>query len=493
MNSRPYLSQVAFLAGGILLATGIQTFAFTLPAISTRGVDASAPLDTSANAQAKVGGLLLNTGGATNGLIVQSGNVGIGTTSPGQMLSVSGIILASGGFKFPDGTIQTTSASALSGGVKMANNLSAPFACDAAHDSVWALTSFYTMCLCKSGTGWVSTTNGTTACVWGPTVNGTCGSANGVYSATTPSANLCTTGSTSAVTGGASGTPWTWTCGGANGGTIASCSAPSVSATAPTALTLAQTSNHRDFTVSWTAGNGNGGAGGCRLQYYNGSSWVNLTYATYNCDATTANAAAQLNGDNFAATTWNATGLQVRLERISDSASVGAFPQKVTCSSIAGSGVSTPLIDEDCNTQWDNTSGGTPYTYDFSPNASPDPYCTTSGGTVSPGQAYSCPMPPSCNGYPTGAVNMSVFTYNGTINMYAQSDTTCSSANGSQNTYQTIIGPNSANGSAPAYSPGPGVCYNIVPGYYKWTSLGSGSSLCYWNEQRTGYTASTYY
>jgi predicted extracellular nuclease len=53
-------------------------------------------------------------------------------------------------------------------------------------------------------------------------VNGTCGSANGQSLFAAPTANLCTTGNSSAVTGSG---PWSWSCNGANGGTASSCSA----------------------------------------------------------------------------------------------------------------------------------------------------------------------------------------------------------------------------------------------------------------------------
>ena len=52
----------------------------------------------------------------TRGIFVDdNGNVGIGATSPDEKLSVAGTIEStSGGVKFPDGTVQTTSADALS-------------------------------------------------------------------------------------------------------------------------------------------------------------------------------------------------------------------------------------------------------------------------------------------------------------------------------------------------------------------------------------------
>lgn len=55
-------------------------------------------------------------------------------------------------------------------------------------------------------------------------VNGECGSAQGIQSATAPSTNLCRTGNPTSVSDG--GTIWIWGCLGSNGGSPASCSAP---------------------------------------------------------------------------------------------------------------------------------------------------------------------------------------------------------------------------------------------------------------------------
>jgi hypothetical protein len=70
-----------------------------------------------------------------------AGNVGIGTTSPAVKLDVNGEM-------------------------KLKKNSAQPYACDAAHDAAVAVTNKYTTCICKNGTGWVLTADGTTGCTW---------------------------------------------------------------------------------------------------------------------------------------------------------------------------------------------------------------------------------------------------------------------------------------------------------------------------------------
>jgi len=78
---------------------GFWVFAWTEPATSPPKGNTTAPLNISnisapLNAgiigQSKEGGLMLNTGGAAIGLIVDKGDVGIGTTAPSYKLDVVG-------------------------------------------------------------------------------------------------------------------------------------------------------------------------------------------------------------------------------------------------------------------------------------------------------------------------------------------------------------------------------------------------------------------
>src|SRR5688572_23388557 len=58
----------------------------------------------------------ISTAGGERLRVTSAGNVGIGTTNPAQKLSVAGVIQSStGGFMFPDGSVQTTAV--LGGGV----------------------------------------------------------------------------------------------------------------------------------------------------------------------------------------------------------------------------------------------------------------------------------------------------------------------------------------------------------------------------------------
>ena len=78
-----------------------------------------------------------------------------------------------------------------------------------------------------AGSGGGTTTTCSAQLAAAPPVNGACGGANGVAASAAPTANLCTAGTASSVSGAG---PWSWGCGGSNGGSAAACSAPLQSA-----------------------------------------------------------------------------------------------------------------------------------------------------------------------------------------------------------------------------------------------------------------------
>ena len=83
---------MSFLVGYLILA------AWTEPTTSPPGGNVPPPLNTSINAQAKEGALVVgaNPSVGITSLIVLNGNVGIGTTNPGEKLEVVGNIISKG-------------------------------------------------------------------------------------------------------------------------------------------------------------------------------------------------------------------------------------------------------------------------------------------------------------------------------------------------------------------------------------------------------------
>jgi hypothetical protein len=82
-----------------------------------------------------------DTAGSERMIIDETGNVGIGTTTPAVDLDLQGTM-------------------------RMSKYTSEPYTCDATKDAAIAVTSNYTTCICRNGTGWVSTSDGETLCKW---------------------------------------------------------------------------------------------------------------------------------------------------------------------------------------------------------------------------------------------------------------------------------------------------------------------------------------
>jgi hypothetical protein len=72
-------SQFKGIILGITISICISVlFAWTKPTLNPPQGNVSGPINISSSGQSKAGGLILNTGGASTGLIVDKGNVGIG-------------------------------------------------------------------------------------------------------------------------------------------------------------------------------------------------------------------------------------------------------------------------------------------------------------------------------------------------------------------------------------------------------------------------------
>ena len=110
MLKKKVSSKIVALVFGIIVicfAVAVYVSAWTEPGATPPGSNVAPPLNVSGTGQSKAGGLIINTGGAANGLIVDQGNVGIGTVTPSAKLEIDGVPGVDG-IMFPDGTLQTS-------------------------------------------------------------------------------------------------------------------------------------------------------------------------------------------------------------------------------------------------------------------------------------------------------------------------------------------------------------------------------------------------
>lgn len=98
-------------------------------------------------------------------LIDTAGKVGIGLTTPTQALDVVGKTTSNSFIAKPVAGLPAPTRDG-GGGSRLTPGDSPPSTCDAGRDGMLAATSFYTICICKSGSGWVAASDGSTACSW---------------------------------------------------------------------------------------------------------------------------------------------------------------------------------------------------------------------------------------------------------------------------------------------------------------------------------------
>ena len=116
-----FLRMSLAVLGSVILGLGVNYV--TAQTADPPGDNVAAPINTGPGDQTKTGGILLVNILGANGFFHAyngaqlDGNVGIRTSTPGSPLTVAGMIEStSGGYKFPDGTIQTTSSTGGGGG-----------------------------------------------------------------------------------------------------------------------------------------------------------------------------------------------------------------------------------------------------------------------------------------------------------------------------------------------------------------------------------------
>ncbi len=123
----------------------------------------------------------------------------------------------------------------------------------------------------------------------------------------------------------------------------------------PTGLSLTHSANYKYFTINWTAGTGNGGAGSCKLQFMDqnvSGTWKDIAGTSLNCDTNVSGQTIYLPEDFTSS--WTSTH-QVRIYVNNIAQSGGTFPQTISCTSQGPSYYNpSPNIDENCNGKFDD-------------------------------------------------------------------------------------------------------------------------------------------
>lgn len=86
---KKFLSPLVISLLAVFFVTGVVFAQWQEPTQSPPEGNVPSPLHVGSEGQSKEGGLILNTGGAGTGLIIQEGRVGIGTTNPASHLHVA--------------------------------------------------------------------------------------------------------------------------------------------------------------------------------------------------------------------------------------------------------------------------------------------------------------------------------------------------------------------------------------------------------------------
>mgnify|MGYP001567928358 FL=1 len=90
ISRHSFIAILVFLFLSGIGVANAQTW--TPPTASPPDGNVASPLNTGSSAQSKIGGAIFNTGGATYGLLIPFGNVGIGTLTPVALFHVSNVV-----------------------------------------------------------------------------------------------------------------------------------------------------------------------------------------------------------------------------------------------------------------------------------------------------------------------------------------------------------------------------------------------------------------